>query len=244
MSEILYVHNHEVHNTKAAETFIPFLLPLIQPKSVIDFGCGTGTWLAAFQKAGITDVLGVDGDYVDRSMLHIDSRLFYSADLRKEILLSRRYDLALCLEVAEHLPLDSAETIIKTLVNHSNNILFSAALPLQGGQNHLNEQSFIFWEGLFTKHGYRFVDAFRNIIWNNEAIDWWYRQNIFLVTNNDDFISMIPEDYKINDYYHPKLYLELWRQKKYYKEQFERSQTVAGALKTTFNVLVKKIFGR
>jgi SAM-dependent methyltransferase len=214
MSEIIYEHFVEIHNTKDAEAFIPILSKYIQPNSVLDIGCGTGTWLKVFQDKGINDIVGVDGSNLDKSRLAIPLNHFIQHNLMQPLNLKRKFDLVICLEVAEHLPAESADNIIDTLIAHSDNILFSAALPMQGGQNHLNEQPFEYWVEKFNSRGYIVKDIFRDLIWNNSNIGWWYRQNMFLVSKTNEL-----KQKKINDYYHPEAYAGIAHYNEYFKKQ-------------------------
>lgn len=161
---------------------VPLVLEACNPKSILDVGCGTGTWLKVFEEHGIKDFLGIDGDFVELDTLKISADKFLACDLRAEWRLNRKFDLVVSLEVAEHLPENSADLLVSSLVSHGDNILFSAAIPGQGGQNHLNEQWPIYWQRKFEKHGFYFQDAIRQLVWNNPDVEWWYRQNIFLVT--------------------------------------------------------------
>lgn len=179
-----YIHTEDVHNLKSPSIIVPYLVKTFNPASVIDIGCGIGTFLHCFKESGINKVLGVDGSWVNREQLFIDNSEFLEADLEKPLDLNRKFDLVLCLEVVEHLKESSADTIIKNLVSLGNTIIFSAAVPNQGGQNHLNEQNFSYWQEKFAKHGYSFYDIFREQFWNNTKIDWWYRQNMFLVAHD------------------------------------------------------------
>lgn len=181
--EINYIHEEEIHNTSSPKIILPLVLDLINPKSVLDVGCGIGTWLSVAKDSGISDVLGVDGDNVDRGLLsmYLFEREFESYDLTNLLELSKKYDLCICLEVAEHLPEYAANTLVKSLKEHSDVILFSAAIPGQGGQNHLNEQWPEYWADKFVQYGYVFLDLIRPLIWNNPYVDYWYKQNIFLV---------------------------------------------------------------
>jgi SAM-dependent methyltransferase len=166
----------------APREVVPIIMDLVKPKNVLDVGCGTGTWLKAFEEAGVINYIGIDGNYVDSSQLNIPDGKFVAKDLSKWWSLNGKFDLVLSLEVAEHLPGESADLFVETLVNHANeNIIFSAAIPNQGGQNHLNEQWPEYWQQKFLKHGFYFHDVIRPLIWHNEEVDWWYRQNIFLV---------------------------------------------------------------
>ena len=201
MTKNNYIHTEEIHNTGSANAFIPFLDDYIKPQSVVDIGCGLGTWLKVFEDSGIKVILGVDGNYIDKSKLCIADKYFLLHDLTTPLKLEIRYDLAICLEVAEHLPEDKADVLINTLTNASDTILFSAALPLQGGQNHLNEQSFSYWVKKFNDKGFVVKDYFREKIWNNINIDWWYKQNLFLVEKKDE------KQQPILDFYHPARYI-------------------------------------
>jgi hypothetical protein len=157
-------------------------MQLLNPKNVIDVGCGLGAWLNIFSKYGVSDILGVDGDYIDENKLIIPKENFKKANLGLPLDLKKKFDLAICLEVAEHLPPSEADSIVETLINHSDTILFSAAIINQGGQNHINEQWFSYWEKKFHSHGYTFYDIIRPQIWYNQNVDWWYKQNIFIVS--------------------------------------------------------------
>src|SRR5688572_19921778 len=103
-SEILYVHDEIVHNKNAARIILPLVFELVKPTSVLDVGCGLGTWLSVCDEFGVKDYLGVDGDYVERTKLTILESKFLSVDLRNRFTTKRKFDLVICLEVAEHLP--------------------------------------------------------------------------------------------------------------------------------------------
>jgi SAM-dependent methyltransferase len=180
-SEILYVHEELVHNKRAARAVLPHVFQFIKPASVLDVGCGLGTWLSVCEELGVRDCLGIDGDYVDMKKLAIPLAQFRTFDLRKAFNLSKKFDLVISLEVAEHLPESSADDFVKSLVAHGDTILFSAAIPGQGGQNHINEQWPEYWQSKFNQHGFYFHDVIRPEIWADPAIDIWYRQNMFMV---------------------------------------------------------------
>jgi SAM-dependent methyltransferase len=172
------VQHKAVENSPQA--IIPILLEYIpRPMSVVDVGCGTGEWLAEFQKLGAA-ILGLDGDYVARSSLRIAPEEFVAVDLTKPLANRGRFDLALCLEVAEHLPQRLAAPLVGSLCELAPNVLFSAAPPGQGGTHHINEQWPRYWQQLFRSNGYEMHDVIRVRIWENRAVAPWYRQNIFL----------------------------------------------------------------
>jgi SAM-dependent methyltransferase len=164
----------------SAREIVPLVTALIEPKRVVDVGCGTGTWLATFAEHGATDVLGLDGDYVDRSLLDIPSDRFIAADLSKPVRMAGRYDLAVCLEVAEHLPEASADALVELLTSLAPCVLFSAAIPFQGGVNHLNEQWPEYWAARFSARTFLPIDCLRRKIWCNEKVAWFYAQNVLL----------------------------------------------------------------
>jgi SAM-dependent methyltransferase len=165
---------------------VPYLVELLQPGSVVDVGCGTGEWLAAFAEQGVREVLGVDGDWVDRDRLAIPRDRFLAHDLRQPLELARRFELALCLEVGEHLPEDAAAGLVAGLASAAPLVLFGAAIPDQRGEGHVNEQWQAWWAGLFAAHGYRAVDILRRPFWEDERLDWWYVQNTLLYASPDE----------------------------------------------------------
>lgn len=166
--------------TRSARRVVPLIVELVEPGGVIDVGCGLGTWLSAFRELGVEDVLGIDGDDVDRSLLEIPEERFMALDLAEPFELDRRFDLAVSLEVAEHLPEESADGFVDSLVRLAPVVLFSAAIPFQGGVHHVNEQWPEYWAARFERSGYVPVDCIRRRIWHDEAVDWWYAQNALL----------------------------------------------------------------
>ena len=179
-----YIHTETIHNTRSADQVVPLLVSLFSPSSVIDVGCGTGTWLKVFKEYGVHRLCGIDGHYVSKESIVIPIENFKGVDLEKKIDMSDQYDLLLCLEVAEHLSQERAGDFISDLCRLSNTIVFSAAIPFQGGQNHLNEQYPAYWKNLFSIYGFKCYDIIRPLVWQNIAIDWWYRQNIFVYSKS------------------------------------------------------------
>jgi len=180
-----YKHSAKLHNLESPRAVIPVITSLLKPKSIVDFGCGLGSWLRVFKDSGIDKILGLDGDWVDRTKIEtsvIDN--FKEVDLEKEIKLKEKFDLAISLEVAEHLHKESADIFIENLTNASDIIVFSAAVPMQGGQNHINEQPLTYWVNLFDKYNYKFYDIIRGRIWNMDNVFWWYKQNMVVFSKN------------------------------------------------------------
>jgi SAM-dependent methyltransferase len=164
---------------RSAEVVVPLVLDLVQPRSVVDVGCGTGCWLATFERHGIGDYLGIDA-FAPRRLLEISRERFVLADLTQSLELGRRFDLAISLEVAEHLPDTAARSFVESLTRLAPAVLFSAAIPGQGGTNHLNEQWPDYWSRLFLAYGFEAVDVIRPQIWRNERVELWYAQNMVL----------------------------------------------------------------
>ncbi|MDW7775560.1 MAG: class I SAM-dependent methyltransferase [Methanosarcinales archaeon] len=180
-----FYKTYQEGSRRSAKEIIPLIFELIQPKSVIDVGCGIGTWLSVLKEFGVEDIIGVDGDYISKEMLQIPVECFLSFDLKKPFRIERQFDLVLSLEVAEHLPSKSASTFVDSLVRLGPVILFSAAIPFQGGTNHINEQWPDYWVKLFQNNGYIVIDCIRNKIWQNDFIETWYVQNIMIFCKQD-----------------------------------------------------------
>lgn len=154
--------------------------------SVVDVGCGSGNWLAAASQLGIKDYLGIDGDYVPAEFLHIGIEHFLAHDLRNSFPAIKKHDLAICLEVAEHLPKERADDLVEFLASSADIILFSAAVPFQGGNGHINERLPTWWQQLFSKHDFLLTDCIRGKFWNYKELPVWYRQNMFLATHKSN----------------------------------------------------------
>lgn len=157
----------------SAALLVPYLMDLFQPLSVIDIGCGDGSWLLAFEAAGVDDVIGVDAPF---SHHRLRPEQFIAHDLRRPFSLDRAFDLVLSLEVAEHLPLEAAETFVASLVAAGDLIVFSAAVPGQGGTGHINEQWPAYWARLFQHHEFACHDVLR-LPWWNLSVAPQYPQN-------------------------------------------------------------------
>jgi SAM-dependent methyltransferase len=201
-----FIHTLEIHNTKAAKEIVPRIIDLLHPKSVVDVGCGLGSWLSVFEDFGIKDIVGIDGNYVNRSLMYINEDKFIPYDLKKPLELNRKFDLVISLEVAEHLPENAAEPFIKSLVSLGDFILFSAAIPNQGGQDHVNERWPNYWQNLFRNFGFELYDCIRLHIWDNQNIEYWYRQNIFLAVKRGTNFFGKSEEAKLLNLVHPELY--------------------------------------
>jgi SAM-dependent methyltransferase len=171
----------DVSSRHSAEVISALIGRALAPGSVLDVGCARGTWLAAWQERGATDVQGIDGAHVDLTSLRIDRERFLAHDLSQPFDLGRGFDLVQSLEVAEHIPAERAQTFVDNLVRHARGaILFSAAPPGQGGEHHVNEQPYDYWRVMFAAHGYRACDVIRPAIASDHRISFWYRYNLLL----------------------------------------------------------------
>ena len=164
----------------SARAIVPIVMDMLAPRSVIDLGCGVGTWLGVFREDGVEDVTGVDGHYVKADMLEIPRDRFVAADLKEPFAIGRRFDLACSMEVAEHLPPERSEEFVDTLVKLAPAVLFSAAIPHQGGAEHINERWQDEWAAMFQKRGYMPVDCIRRRVWSDARVEYWYAQNMLL----------------------------------------------------------------
>ena len=250
MDKDIFFHDEKIYNIRSAEIILPLVFSSLSVKSVLDVGCGIGTWLSVAKKLGAELVVGVDGDYVDRNLLrkYIFESEFRSFDLTQPFNFNRKFDLVICLEVVEHLSELAAQNIVDSLVEHSDVILFSAAIPGQGGQNHINEQWPEYWSVKFKKRGFVFVDSIRPVIWNDPRIDFWYKQNSFLVVKENHPISQLGI-FKNNFGIHPQLFelkIEenelLIRTNKALKSEIWSINSGNISFKRILKILIKKIF--
>jgi len=182
----------------SARKVVPLLREMMQIDSVIDVGCGNGSWLSVFRESGVDRILGIDGDWIETDRLIIPSECFRRVRLDQGFGLGERFDLAVSLEVAEHLPADRADGFVTGLCQLAPVILFSAAVPYQGGLNHVNEQWPDFWAERFARQGYRPIDTIRFAVWEDPEVTWWYKQNL-LIFANDNALAQNEELAKAHD---------------------------------------------
>ncbi len=163
--------------TAAARVVVHLLRSRLTFGSVLDVGCGVGLWLREYQAQGTADVFGLDGPWVPQENLTIPADKFRTHDLTTPFRLGRQFDLVMCLEVAEHLPAASADVLLDSLAAHGGQILFSAAIPGQGGFQHVNEQLQDYWIERFRGRGFTAYDVIRPLVWNHPVVPYYYAQN-------------------------------------------------------------------
>jgi SAM-dependent methyltransferase len=165
---------------RSAQVIVPLLAKSFHIGSVLDVGCGRGVWVREWADCGIDDVVGVDGAYVDDAWLAIPPEQFVRCDLSQPFALKRRFDLIQSLEVAEHIASSSADTFVTNLAAHGDVILFSAAVPGQGGELHVNERPYEYWRDKFAANGFRTFDWLRPRIRSYPGVEPWYRYNTLI----------------------------------------------------------------
>jgi hypothetical protein len=191
-----YAHADEVAGAvRAAERIVPLILDIVGPiRSVADLGGGTGAWLARFVKHGVADVTLVDQPEVASGLL-IDAANFRPANLNEAFPPPPRCDLAVSVECAEHLQPHRAPHLVKWLTDAADRVVFSAAIPGQGGKGHINEQVPSYWTAMFRDRGFVRRDVLRPRIIADAQIPWWYRQNLVIYTKPEVVLNAAADDF-------------------------------------------------
>lgn len=203
-----YYKKHQNGSYQSALVILNYIKSFLQVQSIIDLGCGMGTWGKATGFIDNVDYLGVDQHFYDSQYMLIAESNYLQFDLRNDFKLNKKFDLAISVEVAEHIESQHELTFINNLCNCSNIVLFSAAIPNQGGTGHINERPCSYWCKLFTKYGYIAVDCIRPFCWDNMDVEIWYRNNCILYIKNDLYktlLSNIPDIRFPIDIIHPQM---------------------------------------
>lgn len=190
--------NRNSDTERSAHIILSLLFNYYKLNSMVDFGCGVGTWLNVGKELGVKEILGIEGSWLNINHLVIPKDSFIHKDLSQKINLSKKFDLAISLEVAEHLEEQFASVFIENLTESSSVILFSAAIPGQRGSGHVNEQWPEYWINKFYKKGYLPIDLIRPKIWHNEEVKAWYKQNTLLFVKREE-LDKLPEIQKFFD---------------------------------------------
>ena len=199
MSESVYDDNFYKNRNSNTEYAAVKILGLVLERlkrnmnSIVDVGCGVGTWLKiACTQYNFKTMVGLDGDYVPRQYLQIEEKCFMPTNLEdycveKVIKCGNvtKFDIAICLEVAEHIERRNARKFVHNLCRLSDIVVFSAAIPKQGGNAHINEQRLSYWVKLFEENNYQLYDLIRSEIWNDKNIPVWYRSNVVIFGNRE-----------------------------------------------------------
>jgi SAM-dependent methyltransferase len=187
---------HKSHGDKtssSAAIIVELLSRVFNIDSVLDIGCGDGRWLRSFQDRGASLVRGVDGPWTDQNRLLIEKGDFTQHNLEKPLELAQKFDLAMSMEVAEHVHREFADQFVANLTRHADLVFFGAAIPYQGGFRHVNEQWPSYWAEKFAAAGFRCFDLVRSPIWDRDDVFFWYKQNclIYIKESRTDLIAQI-----------------------------------------------------
>ncbi|MEI7579996.1 MAG: methyltransferase domain-containing protein [bacterium] len=188
-----------------ANKIIPILIEEFHPASVLDVGCGTAEWVAKAASLGVEDFMAIDMEYATAT-LAIPKDHFKVVNLNNGFDLKRKFDLILNIEVAEHLQPENADRFIDSLVKHSDQILFSAALPVKN-EFHVNEQYWEYWIEKFAQRGYLVIDMIRPNIWDEPKVAAAYKSDmlVFLKVNLPR-AQELAKQYPFKNIIHPELF--------------------------------------
>jgi cyclopropane fatty-acyl-phospholipid synthase-like methyltransferase len=175
----------------SAKAILRVVFDLTKPKSVVDFGCGVGTWLVTAKRLGAEHCLGLEGSWVKTQPLAAADLEVRDTDLEQTVSLKERFDLAMSLEVAEHLSPQRADSFVADLCKASDVVLFSAAAPGQDGDGHQNEQWPSYWAERFIRQGYMPLDVIRPIVQLDQTIEVWYRTNVVLYARPEQGLPIL-----------------------------------------------------
>lgn len=169
-------------NVPIAAKLAGVLIDYFNPVSVVDLGCGNAEFISEFQKKGIA-IQGYEGSRSAIEKALIDKKYIRLFDLRNKIESDKRYGLALCLEVAEHIENKFSQRLVENLTNLSDTIIFTAAPPGQGGHFHINEQPREFWVNIFKERNYDYDGQMTERVktaMREKKILWWYCDNLMI----------------------------------------------------------------
>ncbi len=222
----------------AARVVLARLFEHMRPAAMLDVGAGVGTWVKAALELGVPDALGLDGDWVRPEQLVVPAKNFKAVDLKSPSLaIDATYDLAISMEVLEHLPADAADRVARLIARAAPVVLFSAAIPGQGGTDHINLRWQSHWARIFAAEGHLASDAMRRRVWADPDVPFWYKQNMVLYARPDAMARLGFEATHIDalDIVHPALYTN-------YHAWFEKRQARRFSVK--WKRLRKQVLGR
>ncbi|MBL0089999.1 MAG: hypothetical protein IPP44_26265 [Ideonella sp.] len=224
----VFYDNQQAGSYRSACIILREIIDTLAPVSVVDVGCGRGTWLKGCLDLGVREVAGYDGPWAIDAGLLVDKSLFHAINLEHPLPTIPRCDLAISLEVIEHLTDSSGRMLINELTQASDCVLFSGAIPHQGGENHINERWHTYWDGVFKEHHYVGFDYLRDLFWSDSRIEWWYRQNTIVYAKEDSpayfrLVRRVGAITPILDKVHPEKYIQLTQEIQAARTQKQKS---------------------
>jgi hypothetical protein len=169
----------------SARAVVPTLRDLFAPSSVIDVGGGEGWWAAEFGCAKMTNVDRELSSTLAPGVTHVLRDLADPLALANLIADVGAHDVALCLEVAEHLPGPLGLPLVNSLCALAPIVVFSAAIPGQGGHGHVNEQWPGYWAWCFDQCEFVVSGELRWRFWGDPRVEPWYQQNLLVAMDRD-----------------------------------------------------------
>lgn len=212
-----YQEKRTKESSHAAHRVLSDMASLLKNQRVLDVGSGIGVWSKKALELGAQDVTAIDGPWIKQDLLEIPPENFLTCNLNTDLpdtLDGQRFRTAIWLENAEHLEEQAATKIVTWLAKSVDHVIFSAAVPGQGGLGHINEQWQHYWVENFSRNGFNAYDPVRAKIWSDDGIPFWYRQNTLLFSSNPNEIEGHLTRNRIEtprdaDIIHP----ELWQRK-------------------------------
>ena len=210
-----YYLNFDETTRAAGAKIMTYVVNRLKPESVVDFGCGLGQWLGIAKQLGVKEVLGVE-NWAPKELIVLEKREILRQDISEKVVLPHKFDLAMCIEAAEHIPDSASSVLVDSLTDASDIVLFSAAIPLQGGgmvESHINEQWLSYWVEKFARKDYCLFDGIRKVFWNDTTITPWRRQNIVIFVAKSA-LQKVKEVFEVEsssivDVVHPDMYM-IW----------------------------------
>ena len=150
-------HRHEYHEWEkrlATDFFTRY-----DVRSVVDLGCGVGSYLDAAHDMGIAPLKGYEINLsIANCYIPEHLRQFISSDDITSALPGGGFDCSWSVEVGEHIQPEGTEQFVSNLVNLTRRLtLLSCAPPGQRGTAHINLRPKEEWVELMTRHGMRYL---------------------------------------------------------------------------------------
>ena len=237
MSKALYDDDfyaqQAAHSLIGARAVLGLLFEHFKPASMLDLGCGVGTWVRAAQDLGVADALGLDGGWVRPEQLVVPAESFRAVDFTAPTFeIGRSADLGISMEVLEHLPAAAADRAARLLARAAPVVLFSAAIPGQPGTDHINLRWQSYWAGIFAQEGHVATDGMRRLVWGRDDVPYWYQQNVVLYARPERMreLGFAPVEPRSLDVVHPLLFGDYvaWKEKRYKKRFSYRWKALRG----------------